>query len=208
MRKGTCLDCGATSITAEDSHASPDGSTCGPVGAARVRVARKKPVALTRRSMDYARDLGGLVAVVERRDQPRYQAGPDGKPGPRFGKTHDAFGFADLLVLCPPYAILAVQVTDGSHVAHRVGKMRGVPEDTTPKALAAAAQVRAAALAWLRCGGRIQVWGWRRPTKTRTRWERRVVEVGLACGAESVHTFERDTTSGLAGLTVMDPALA
>ena len=127
----------------------------------------------TQRALAHCKKQGWTAAVVERWNQ--------------YSKTrHDLFGFADLVVLAAPGshviefwdaagrgpirtpspgAILAVQVTSGANVAARVSKIKAEPR----------------ALLWLRCGGRVEVWGYRKVKVKRggkaVRWELRVVEI-------------------------------
>lgn len=76
--------------------------------------------------------MGWTAAVVERWN-------------PHARVRHDLFGVIDLLVLDGgPGGPLGVQVTSGSHVAHRMQKAREEPRLT----------------AWLGAPARFEVWGW------------------------------------------------
>lgn len=57
----------------------------------------------------------------------------------------DLFGFIDGIAL--DRGIVGWQATTGDHLAERIAKIQG--------------ECREAALAWLKQGGRIEVWGWR-----------------------------------------------
>lgn len=73
-------------------------------------------------------------------------------------RRKDLFRFCDILALQPPYSILAVQTTTGSHLAEH--KKKVLAEHL--------------ALLWLRCAGRIQLHGWR---KIKGKWAVRVIEL-------------------------------
>lgn len=78
----------------------------------------------------------------------------------------DLFGFVDLVVLDGGRGPLAVQATSGSNHAARVAKIQD--------------ECREAALAWLECGGRIEVWSWRKNASGR--WVLRAEDVRLSKG--------------------------
>jgi predicted RecB family endonuclease len=101
----------------------------------------------TQRSLDHLRKLGYLAEVVEKRI-------------PKVFITKDLFGFIDIIAIRDG-EILAVQTTSGSNVAARITKIR--ESATFARVLAA--------------GMRIEVHGWRKPTKTRARWDLRVENV-------------------------------
>jgi hypothetical protein len=78
-------------------------------------------------------------------------------PGKKIRK--DLFGCFDVLAIDQREpAILAVQCTSVGHVADRLAKAKSKP----------------ALKAWLRAGGRMEVWGW---AKRGDRWEVKRVEV-------------------------------
>ena len=85
-------------------------------------------------------------------------------------KTTDLFGFIDVVALDPQRGqIVGIQVTSGSNVQSRVKKI--LEED----------DIREYAAQWVRCGGRVEVWGWRKVKVKRggkaMRWEPRIVEL-------------------------------
>lgn len=112
----------------------------------------------TARSLAHARKHGGFASVVE-----RFNA--------HARVRVDAFGFGDLLVLDGQPGPLAVQATSGTNVAHRLRKLEALP----------------GVVAWLRAGGRVEVWGWRRLKVKRggkaVRWTLRRVAARLDGGA-------------------------
>ncbi|SRR5579883_1555055 len=64
---------------------------------------------------------------------------------PRIERRHDLFGCIDIIAVDRREpGILGVQATSLPHVAERLTKARGKPELS----------------AWLRAGGRFEVWGW------------------------------------------------
>jgi len=96
---------------------------------------RKKPSALspTKRALALCKKNGWVAGIVEKWNQ--------------WAKVRqDLFGFIDLVVLDERQGVLALQVTadNGGAVAARQAKIAALP----------------ASAAWLRVGGRIEVWGW------------------------------------------------
>ncbi len=79
--------------------------------------------------------------------------------------TQDLFGFIDILALHPERGFLAVQCTDGSNFSKRVKKL--LDSEATENVIA-----------WLSCGGMVEVWGWRK-LKAKP-WEPLVREITLA----------------------------
>lgn len=78
---------------------------------------------------------------------------------PHVHRRRDAFGFADILAIdCREPGLLLVQCTTQAHVRDRLAKARGRPE----------------LAAWLRAGGRFEVWGW---GKRAGRWRVKIVAV-------------------------------
>ena len=105
----------------------------------------------TQRALAYCKKQGWEAAIVERWN-------------PYARIRQDLFGFADLVVLRPSEGVYAVQVTS-TGVAERIAKIKAEPR----------------ALAWLRAGGKIEVWGWRKLKVKRggkaVRWTMRVEAV-------------------------------
>jgi hypothetical protein len=78
---------------------------------------------------------------------------------PHANRRRDLFGFIDIIGLDRREpGILAVQCTSLAHVADRLAKARGRPE----------------LAAWLRAGGRFEVWGW---CKRGKHWRVKIVAV-------------------------------
>lgn len=122
---------------------------------------RRKGLSPTQRTLAALRDRGMLAEVVERFNA---YAGP-------FGIRQDAFGFVDVLCLDPSrpgHGFLGVQCCAGSGLSAHLKKIK--------------VECAEEALAWIRAGGRIEVWGWRKVKLVRggktERWSPRVVEVG------------------------------
>lgn len=68
---------------------------------------------------------------------------------PQAKRKMDLFGFIDIVALDPLTGkIVGIQATSGSNVSSRVEKILG--------------ERRQEAADWLRCGGLIQVWGWKK----------------------------------------------
>ena len=68
------------------------------------------------RSTQYPLKLGFIVAPVEKVIH---------MPTAPFPFKRDAFGFGDLLIARPGFGAALVQVTDSTHVSHRVKKICG-----------------------------------------------------------------------------------
>ena len=93
----------------------------------------------TQRTLKRCKDNGWIAAVSE-----HWQAIPNHPGG---GVRKDLFGFIDVVVLAGG-KILAVQATSGATGASRVKKIRD--------------ECNNQAVAWLECGGVIEVWAWRK----------------------------------------------
>ena len=81
----------------------------------------------------------------------------------------DLYGFIDVLACHPEHGFLAVQCTSGANTASRVTKIRE--------------ERRENAINFLKAGGRIEVWGWRKLKVKRggkaVRWEPAIKTVTL-----------------------------
>ena len=110
----------------------------------------------TQRTLAELRKRGHIAAVCEFwRAIPGHPAG---------GVRKDLFGFLDLVALVDG-RIVGIQCTSGANTSARERKIRAECWDN--------------ASAWLSCGGRIEVWGWRKLKKkvgNRT-WFPRITEV-------------------------------
>lgn len=109
----------------------------------------------TQRTLEYFRKRGIRAGVVE-----RYNA--------HARKRFDLLGFIDLVAVSD--CIIGVQATTGDNAAARVRKIRDECAD--------------AARQWLRAGGRIQVFGWRKLKVKRggkaVRWQPSITEIRLS----------------------------
>ena len=79
----------------------------------------------------------------------------------------DLWGFADYIAMTPENKLLLVQATDMAHHAERIKKIFGLRWNTeTHKFLEQFTPFREGivnpAEEWLKCGGAIEVWGWRK----------------------------------------------
>ena len=109
----------------------------------------------TARTLQRLKKDGVLAGVVERYNQ--YSR-----------KTNDLFGFIDIVAL-DGNTVIGLQVTSGSNVSARVHKIK---EECAQNAKD-----------WLKCGAKIEVWGWRKLKVKRggkaVRWEPVIVEITL-----------------------------
>lgn len=115
----------------------------------------------TQRTLRELRKQGRLVDVVE-----RWIVSPK-HPGGGFRK--DLFGFVDLIVLDPEQGIVGIQSCGQDFAGH----FRKITDSECTEAV----------VEWLQCGGRLELWGWRK-IKLRCggkamRWAPRVKEITL-----------------------------
>lgn len=93
----------------------------------------------TGRTMKVVRAAGGIAYVVE-------------KWNAHTMRRIDAWGFGDVLAAYPDdKRVLLIQATSTSNLSKRVAKIKTETAD--------------AAEAWLRAGGEIEAWGWRKYAK-------------------------------------------
>ena len=75
----------------------------------------------------------------------------------RWNITKDLFGFIDFVVIRPSTAgVLALQVTTFGNRLDRLRKIMGPSSEE--------------AMAWLKAGNQIEVWGWKRPNTKHRHW--------------------------------------
>ena len=115
----------------------------------------------TQRTLRELRKQGRLVDVCERWViNPKHPAG---------GFRKDMFGFIDLVVLDPEQGIVAVQ-SCGQAFKQHVDKI--LDSECTENAIE-----------WLQCGGKIEVWGWRKVKLKRggkaMRWRPRIRQISM-----------------------------
>ena len=121
-----------------------------------------KGLSPTQRTLRELRKQGRLVDTCERWiPNPKH-------PGGGFRK--DLFGFVDLIVLDPEQGIVGIQSCGQSFAAH----LRKIMDsECTDKVIE-----------WLQCGGRLELWGWRKLKLKRggkaMRWTPRIKEITLA----------------------------
>lgn len=115
----------------------------------------------TQRTLRELRKQGRLVDVCE-----RWIVNPK-VPGGGFRK--DLFGFIDLIVLDPEQGIVAIQSCGQAFKAHLDKIMDSECTENV--------------IEWLQCGGRAELWGWRRVKLRRgskaMRWKPRIKEITL-----------------------------
>ena len=127
----------------------------------------KKTLSYTQRTL---RELRNRGMICDKAEKFNAYAGP-------FGRREDLFGFIDIVVLDPQDGIVAVQSTGPSgHAKHR----RDILDNEY-------------ALEWLKCGGTIQLWSWRKmlakPGGKLRLWKPRVEQIRITdiCPREVVH---------------------
>jgi hypothetical protein len=101
----------------------------------------KKGLSYTQRTLRECRNRGYICAIAEKWNA---YAGP-------FGQHEDLFGFIDIVALVPVRGILAIQST-GPH-GHADHRKKILENDT--------------AIEWLRCGGHVELWSWRKLKRKR-----------------------------------------
>lgn len=120
----------------------------------------------TQRTLLAMRKKGYRSQVVE-----RWITIPDPKPGMPPGRRIDLFGFIDGISLTGD-SIVGWQATSGSNLSSRIAKIR--------------TECREQATHWLRNGGKIELWAWRKlsPRGTKlVRWKPVVLQMTLGIGA-------------------------
>ena len=120
-----------------------------------------KGLSPTQRTLRELRAIGRLVDVCERwMINPRHPAG---------GFRKDMFGFLDLIALDPERGIIGIQSCGQSYKAHLDMIM---DSDKTENVIE-----------WLKCGGKLELWGWRKLKLKRggkaMRWRPRIKEITL-----------------------------
>jgi len=113
-----------------------------------MKTKRAKPFAANRETIKRLEADGWTCGLVESRI-------------PHCFITRDLFGFADILAMSPSRGFVAVQATGGGNGPARIAKIKAEPR----------------AAIWLACGGRIQVWDWRKRAGMKQR-EACVFEIG------------------------------
>jgi len=124
-----------------------------------------KGLSYTQRTLRALRDLGRICAISEKWN-------PYGGPvinGKQIGRRVDLFGFIDIVCLGPGQKILGIQSTGPSGFSsHR----KAVLENEL-------------AIEWLKAGGYIELWSWRKLLKRQERggklrtWQAKILEFTL-----------------------------
>lgn len=115
----------------------------------------------TQRTIRALKDLGRICAIAEKWQMiPRHPAG---------GVRKDLFGFIDVVSLDPERGIVAIQSCGQSFADH----YRKITDSECTEA----------AIEWLKCGGSIELWAWRKVKVKRggkaMRWAPRVKEITM-----------------------------
>ena len=118
----------------------------------------KKGLSYTQRTL---RELRARGCICDKAEKFNAYAGP-------FGRREDLFNFIDIVVLDPVKGILAVQTTGPSgHAAHR---RKILENEYAPE--------------WLKCGGTIEIWSWRKLLVKRggkaRRWTPRIETITIS----------------------------
>ena len=125
----------------------------------------KKGLSPTQRTLAALRHEGRVCAIVEKFNPFGGPISP--KTGKRTGIRQDLFGFIDIIVLDPTRGIGGIQST-GQGFSERLNKL--LNSEATENVLE-----------WLKAGGFIELWGWRKIKLARggkaTRWMPRIREV-------------------------------
>lgn len=112
----------------------------------------------TQRTLKAMREQGRIVDICEK--WVRNPVAPGG------GFRKDLFGFLDLIILDPAYGIVGVQSCGQSFSAH-IHKMTD-------------SECTGNVIEWLKCGGHIELWGWRKVKLKRggkaMRWKPRIAD--------------------------------
>jgi len=118
----------------------------------------RKGLSATQRTLRELRNQGRICGIVEKYNR---FAGP-------FGKNFDLFGFIDIIALDPERGIIGVQSCGQSFSAH----LKKITEERNEECFE-----------WLRCGGKVELWGWRKVKLQRggkaMRWRPRIKEITL-----------------------------
>ena len=123
-------------MTASSAMLASRPANCWNIYETAMAVKRKTRTNYTMLTLHKLRDEGCVVDKVEKFNS---FAGP-------FGRREDAFGFIDIIALRPGVGIVAIQSTGPSgHSEHR----RKIVTSEC-------------AVAWLACGGLIELWSWRK----------------------------------------------
>lgn len=114
----------------------------------------------TQRTLKSQREQGRLCAIAERSVK---------IPGLPYPLKQDLFGIIDVIALDPVEGIIGVQSCGSDYAAH-MRKMTEVDEDLPDKEkFVRGTQLTRPELCleWLKAGGRLELWGWRRIKKKR-----------------------------------------
>ncbi len=117
-----------------------------------------KGISATQRTLRELRDKGRICGIVERFNSFAGQ----------FGKRFDLFGFIDIIALDTAVGIIGVQSCGQSFSEH----LKKITEEKNDECFE-----------WLRCGGKVELWGWRKLKLKRggkaMRWKPRIAHIYL-----------------------------
>lgn len=131
----------------------------------------------TQRTLSELKKRGWPAAVVEKwvPMSTAFYAGDDAKPS-RGGFRKDVWGFIDILVLDGLPGSLAIQACGATGFAEHLRKIDGIEEVRT----------------WLRAGNRLELWSWRKVSRStgRPQWEAKAVPLVIGTGGRIITTYE------------------
>lgn len=118
----------------------------------------KSGLSPTQRTLKANREMGRICGIVERFNR---FAGPH-------GIRQDLFGFIDLIAMSPDEGIIGVQSCGSSFSEHRKKIFEERPAEC---------------IEWLKCGGKVELWGWRKVKEKRGGkrmiWKPRIEKITL-----------------------------
>jgi len=127
-----------------------------------------KGISATQRTLRELRNQGRICGIVERYNS---FAGP-------FGKRFDLFGFIDIIALDTDRGIIGIQSCGQSFSEH----IKKITEERNQECYE-----------WLRCGGKAELWGWRKVKLKKggkaMRWKPRIADIILE--DENIKVIER-----------------
>lgn len=135
-----------------------------------------KGLSPTQRTLRALRGLGRICAIAE-----KWQMIPNHPGG---GVRKDLFGFIDVVGLDPARGIIGIQ-SCGSAFSEHLKKL--TDSECTENVLE-----------WLRCGGKVEIWGWRRLKVKKggkaLKWVPRIQEIVPSMIEETVPYLTKSTT--------------
>lgn len=139
-------------------------------------MSRRSRFSSAQRTLKHLRELGRVCAITEKWNP---HVGPH-------GVRQDLFGFIDVLALDPQRGFIAIQACASGRAEH----IRRIADNEDD-------QITEAVLTWLRCGGHIEVWYWRKLKVKRggkaQKWMPDVTEITLAHFEDAAESGEEES---------------